>query len=214
MVRAEPVLPTLLAHEDYAHIAALLREHGMPGDAIARLKPWAAALVLMQPLESPGIIADRLLLLEARRQGKAVTALESVDEQIDALDGMAADIQLDLLRNAAAQHEAIQQSARALIAAYLAGDLAAMWRINAAAMGEPDAEHNRVFVQRLLHARNRRFAARLAPLLRKGGVFAAFGALHLHGAEGRLNTGAQARADSSSRRGVTSRGQNAATRTA
>ena len=30
----------------------------------------------------------------------------------------------------------------------------------------------------------RRFAERLGPLLKQGGVFAAFGALHLHGARG------------------------------
>jgi uncharacterized protein len=38
-----------------------------------------------------------------------------------------------------------------------------------------------------LYARSRRFAERLAPQLRRGGVFAAMGALHLYGRKGVLS---------------------------
>ena len=70
--------------------------------------------------------------------------------------------------------------------AYLAGDLAAMWRLNAEAMGDaPElAGHNAIFLERVLYERNHRFAERLPLLLRQGGIFATFGARHLYGRRG------------------------------
>jgi uncharacterized protein YbaP (TraB family) len=61
-----------------------------------------------------------------------------------------------------------------------------MWQTNARVMSDDPAiePHNAVFLERLLFDRNARFAQRLAPLLRRGGVFAAFGALHLYGERG------------------------------
>lgn len=77
-------------------------------------------------------------------------------------------------------------SERALVSAYLRRELEGMWQANARVMSDDPAiePHNPVFLERLLFDRNARFAQRLAPLLRRGGVFAAFGALHLYGERG------------------------------
>lgn len=188
MLTRKPELPELLGEEGFRKIDALLAERGVPREARPRLKPWAALLVLLRPSDGPMIILDKLLALEAQQQGKRLLPLETVEEQIDALEGLPVDTQLALLRAVEADYDRIRDSFRPLLAAYLEGDLAALWRINAAAMGHDPAlaAHNALFLERLLYERSRRFAERLAPLLRQGRVFAAFGAMHLYGERGVL----------------------------
>lgn len=181
MIGREVRLPSLLG-DDYPRVQALLRESGVPHEVAPRLKPWAALMVLLQPRGATGLTLDNLISFEASRQEKRILQLETVDEQIEALDGMAAEVQLALLRDVQARFEEIQAAVYPTINAYVAGDLASQFRINAETMDRgPDGE---VFLERLLYRRSERFAGRLAPLLRQGGVFAAFGALHLYGARG------------------------------
>lgn len=186
MVRKTPLLSELVGEADWPRYDALLARHGMPREARAHLKPWAALLILVRPVESPGIILDLLLLADARNRGKEVVALESIDEQIAAMNDLPEDTQLALLRHAEANYDRIQLSFRPLLRAYLEHDLAGMWQTNVEAMGAEAAlaEHNRRFLDSLLFERNRRFAERLAPLVERGGCFAAFGALHLYGPRG------------------------------
>lgn len=181
MAGREPQLPSLLG-EDYPRVEALLRESGVPKDAAPRFKPWAALIILLQPRDATGLTLDNLLLFEAGKRGKRIVHLETVEEQIEALDGMPLETQVILLRDAQARFEEIQAAVYPTLSAYAAGDLAAQFRINAETMGAGAAQE--VFLQRLLYARSERFAERLAPLLNQGGVFAAFGALHLYGPRG------------------------------
>lgn len=186
MVTREPRLAGVLGVDDFARVEALLGERGIAREARGRLKPWAALLMLIQPPAAAGLLLDQLLLIDAERAGKPVTALETVDEQIAAFDTMAESTQVALLRHVLTRQDEIVEAARTLTTAYLEADLGAMWRANLAAMGDDPAlaaEHE-IFIERLLFARNRRFAERLVPLLARGGVFAAFGALHLHGEDG------------------------------
>lgn len=186
MVRKEPRLPTLLGDAEWPRYDALLAAHGLPRDARPHLKPWAAMLILVRPPESPGMILDNLLLIDARNRGKPVTTLETIEEQIAALNDLPADTQLALLRHAAENYDGIQQSFDPLLAAYLARDLHRIWQINGEMMsgGEAMESHNALFLENLLYQRNRRFVDRLLPLIEQGRTFAAFGALHLYGPRG------------------------------
>jgi hypothetical protein len=188
MVSGEAQLPGLLGAETYPRTERLLAQRGVPREARGRLKPWAALLLLLQPGSGPMIMLDKVLALEAQDQGKRLETLETVEEQIAALDGLPGETQLALLRAVATDYERIHAALRPLVTAYLDQDLAALWRINAeaTAQGADMAPHNERFLESLLFARNRRFAARLVPLLRKGRVFAAFGAMHLYGERGVL----------------------------
>lgn len=188
MLRKEPLLSALLGDADWPRVDERLAAHGMPQAARAHLKPWAALLILARPAESPGIILDNLLLIEAKNRGKAIEALESIDEQIAAMNDLPEDTQLALLRHAEANYDSIQQSLGPLLEAYLARDLRRIWQINGEMMaGEGEiAAHNERFIDSLLYRRNLRFAERLAPLIDRGRTFAAFGALHLYGPRGVL----------------------------
>jgi len=186
MVTRDPLLPGQLGTEVYARVDNLLGEHGIPHDLRPRLKPWSALLVLLRPRETPGIILDNLLMLEAAGRQRSVHHLETIEEQISAFESMPLATQLALLRHALARYRIIQDAVRPMIHAYLDRDLGAIWRINGEAMGgdEPVQADNARFLEAVLFQRSERFAERLAPLLREGGLFAAVGALHLYGERG------------------------------
>lgn len=186
MLHQQPLLAELIGEADWPRYDALLAEHGLPPEARAHLKPWAALLTLLRPAQPPGVILDQLLLADARSRGKTLVALESIDQQIAAMDELPQDTQLALLRHAEAQYERIQQSVGALIEAYLERDLRALWRINADVMigDEALALHNQRFLDSLLFERNSRFTERMTPLIDRGRCFVAFGALHLYGPRG------------------------------
>jgi uncharacterized protein YbaP (TraB family) len=143
-------------------------------------------LTLLQPPGATGLILDRVLVNEAVRTGKSIHALETVDEQIAALDGMPRETQLVLLKKVIADYAALQEAIHRLVEAYLARDLEALWRLNAQALADDGdlRPHNELFLRYLLYDRNERMAERLAPLIAQGSVFAAFGALHLYGERG------------------------------
>ena len=186
MVRKQPLLSTVVGEADWPRYDERLAAHGMPREARPHLKPWAALLILVRPTESPGIVLDKLLLIDAKSRGKDIVALETIDEQIAAMNDLPEESQLALLRHAETNYERIQQSFDPLRDAYLARDLAAVWKLNADMMaGAVDIEpHNARFLDSLLYRRNQRFAERLVPLLDQGSAFAAFGALHLYGPRG------------------------------
>lgn len=185
MFTREPALPALMG-ADWPLIEGILREHDIPRDARPHLKPWAAMITVLRPREAPRIILDYLLQMEARRLNKPIDALETVEQQIDALNGMPLDSQVALLRQAGAKYDEIQQAVMPLVSAYLGRDLAAIWKLNGEAMaGDADiTQQNELFLDRVLFQRSAHMAERIASQLQQGGVFAAFGALHLYGERG------------------------------
>lgn len=186
MVGAGADLPTKLGPLDYARAAELLARAGVTPQARPRMKPWAALLVLGESGERGGPRMDEGLLDRARSQGKPIEPLETIDEQIEAFEGLPETSQLILLRYAVAHPDAHRRALEPLIEAYLASDLAAMLKINQAVFaGDEDvARHSDLFLDRILYQRSRRFVQRLEPQLRRGGVIAVFGALHLLGERG------------------------------
>ena len=168
--------------------AALTAKLGLPESALRAFKPWAAALLLMMPQQNPENVLDVVLMRAVTAQGKPVHQLESALEQVDVFEGMTEQDQVALLRYAVDNHERVPQTLGELVKAWLARDLAAMWRISqATADRNPDTRRlNEVFTQRLLVDRNARMAQRLDARLKEGGSFVAIGALHLYGDRGVL----------------------------
>ncbi|HXF68002.1 MAG TPA: TraB/GumN family protein [Burkholderiales bacterium] len=181
-------LPAIAGAELFARAAAAAAGIGLPEPVLRLFKPWAVALLLMAPRQNPENVLDYVLVRLAVERGLPVHELESVDEQIAVFDGMAEPDQVALLGRAVREHERLPRTLGRIVAAYLARDLAAMWRIGQEDAGE-DAQArrlNEVFVQRVLEARNARLAERIEARLKEGGAFIAVGALHLYGERGVL----------------------------
>lgn len=181
-------LPAIVGAELFAKAAAATTGFGPPEPVLRLFKPWAVALLLMAPRQKPEHVLDYALMRLAMERGIPVHELESVEEQIAVFDGMAEADQVALLGRAVREHERLPRTVGRILAAYLARDLAAMWRISQEGSDE-DAQArrlNEVFVQRVLEARNTRMAERIETRLKEGGAFIAVGALHLYGERGLL----------------------------
>ena len=101
---------------------------------------------------------------------------------------MSDDDQVAMLRQAEDEFERLPRQISRVVDAYLARDLAGLWRISQESRGDGPEERrlNEVLMRRLLHERNARMAERSEARLREGGAFIAVGALHLYGDTGVL----------------------------
>jgi uncharacterized protein YbaP (TraB family) len=180
-------LQQLLDPALYQQTVKLLASYGMPELVVQRMKPWAAAATLSLPRPQTGLFLDMLLYTQAATQGKRVYGLETVSEQLGAMEAMPRDLQIAMLRDAVAQHGELDQIIEKLINAYLQRDLSALESISDMAMQQGDERVAKLFTSEVVINRNRRMLERMQPRLREGNAFIAVGALHLPGQEGLLN---------------------------
>ena len=159
---------------------------GLPEPALRLLKPWAVAVLLSVPAQNPAEVLDFVLARLAMEQGKPLHELENLEEQVAVFEGMSEADQVLMLREAVDNYENMPRLMERVIVAYLARDLAGIWRIREDSSGRSreGRRFNEAFMRRLLHDRNARMAERAEPLLREGGAFIAVGALHLYGSGG------------------------------
>ncbi|MBI2311723.1 MAG: TraB/GumN family protein [Betaproteobacteria bacterium] len=182
-------LRSLLGEDLYGKVNRLLARNRISSDVANRLKPWGALLNLTEPTADPGATLDHELLHAAMLRRKPIYQLEGVEEQIFLFDEMPMEIQVALLRHAVERYEQANQVNENLIAAYLARDLAGIWRINARFMEKEGVmtPYNQYFVKRVIHGRSVVMAHRMQARMRDGSAFIAVGALHLYGENGVLN---------------------------
>ena len=169
-IRSGKGLDQLLPTDDWWDLRDALRGV-VDEDALKRARPWFAMSQLTATMApSPRPTMDVALAKRARGRGIPVDALESWEEQLVALD---AAVGVPDLQEAIRARRTMRCSIEAMLAAYAAGDLAAMGRLLGAAQSE-----------RLLAARNRRWLPRLERYLAARGAFVAVGVSHLAGEQG------------------------------
>lgn len=181
-------LPGVAGEELFRKTAAVAGGIGLPEPALRLLKPWALAVLLSVPPQNPAEVLDLVLARLATEQGKPLLELESMEEQLAIFEGLSEEDQVLMLRHAVDNFENLPRLIGRVVDAYLARDLAGVWRIReeTARTSEEMRRFHETFVRRLLHDRNGRMAARAEPRLREGGTFIAVGALHLYGNRGVL----------------------------
>jgi hypothetical protein len=175
-----------------ARLKDVSAHYHMPFTMVTRFKAWGAMMLFsVPPSEHLRAAAglkplDERLRAQAEAAGKTVLGLETVDEQIDALDGMVPADQMLMLDSTLQDAGQIERVFASLRDAYLARDLVAVYSLlNDEKSGEAAATVGR-FEQRLIIDRNRRMVERMDKLLRQGNAFVAVGALHLPGVHGIL----------------------------
>lgn len=178
-------LDQVIEAELYEQVVELMeQEYGMGEPAVRRMRPWAAAMTLSLPPPQTGLFMDLALSFRASGMGKDVVALESLEEQLAFLEGLDEPLQIELLRQAVADHGRIPELFEQLITTYLSGDLDELERQSFAQMSELDPAIVEHFNQVGLVERNRIMLERARPWLEEGGLIIAVGALHLPGEDG------------------------------
>lgn len=185
-------IPGLLGKKDSAILAAGLKARGMSLAAVSRMKPWMIASFVALPAcemarkQSGAAFLDQQLAKDAIRDGKTLKGLETLLEQISALDSLPIEPQLAGLIEVVQLGDGIEDVIETMSQLYLAGQTGMIMPMMRAAVPEgQDGEAGYAdFEQRIIIDRNHRMAERAAPILDAGNAFVAVGALHLPGKEG------------------------------
>jgi uncharacterized protein YbaP (TraB family) len=184
-----------LSPEERADTAAWLGTRGIPPEMAERLRSWVLFSMLSVPdcmfrdALAGAPILDSLLRDRAAAAGVPVAGLERYEDALGAIDAISPELRIEMLLGMLEERPA-EEDIRATVARlYRDGEIAAIWEFSsrdaAATMGEAgSAEMFAAIEAELMEGRNRAWVAAMAPELAKGGVFAAFGALHLPGAAG------------------------------
>lgn len=177
-------LETLIGIDCFQHVAAALADYGVPRAQLSRMKPWAAMMTLSVPPPKTGFFLDFSLSLRAAGNGLKVISLETLEEQLGFLEQMPMEQQIEMLNQAVAEVDQVQQVHDRMVSAYLEGDLEILQAETDAQLSELGDEAREFFIAEGIHARNHRMLAALLPALEQGTVFTAVGALHLPGQDG------------------------------
>ncbi len=179
-------LQSLIGADVYHQSVSAMAERGYAEAVVNRLQPWAVVLTLSMPQAETGLFLDYILYLQALEQGMTVLGLEQMNEQLGVFTSLSLDEQVSLLRDTLREHDEFPQMFEKLLQAYLQRDLRSLAELGEESMQGSDMALQQRFMGALLDERNKVMARRLLPLLEKGEVFAAVGALHLPGEQGLL----------------------------
>ncbi len=161
----------------------------LPEAAMTGLAPNIANLMVSLAVAhraglSPLYGVDLHFIGQARQTGKRLVELETIEQQIDALNAGTRDDWLAGLRSTlvAADDGSLRAMLEDMVAAWRAGDAQRLARtINEAELSDPSG---RVLFTELFDRRNRRMSTSIAELARRGeSVFVVVGSGHLAGAD-------------------------------
>ena len=157
---------------------------GLPFDRLRSLKPWSLSLTLsfikLQILEfDPKHGVDRYFFDKAKRAGKEIRALETVEYQLDQFDGMSDRLQEEFLLQTLEELDDLEAEMEKLVQAWSRGEI----EVLAELMQESFEEFPELY-RRLFTKRNKNWLLKIEPLLdRPGTTLMVVGALHLVGAD-------------------------------
>lgn len=179
-------LDQLLDSRQYQQALQAGAQIGLPAVAVARLRPWALAVMLSMPARGGGHPLDIQLYLHALGNGRDVVGLETVAEQLAVFTEMPPALQLTMLQAAIKNRTRLPQQLEEMTGLYLAGDLDGLSRFAASTQDELPPPLDAWLQHRLIDARNALLSKRLLALLGRQRVLVAIGALHLPGMDGVL----------------------------
>lgn len=178
--------------------AAASDKLGLPWSVASRMKPWA----LMGSLALPACevanrragkpFVDMKLGLNARKGGKTVVGLETLESQMAAMASLPESFAIKGLIQSATLGTLMDDLFETMIQLYLKEETAMIWSLmrRIGEQGFVDAKNNAdyaAFQRIIVDARNRSMVEEAIHLIDRGGVFIAVGALHLPGDKGMVN---------------------------
>jgi uncharacterized protein YbaP (TraB family) len=196
-------LDAVLTKKELRLLKNTLAKYQMPYAASRIMKPWFVMLSLSLPLceidrQKAGFKAlDTTIARTAKRNGAKIIGLESVREQFAAFEALSIKNQKAFLMSTLRTAHLLNDQIETMTQLYLQRRPAALWEF-AVYMTEKYASSNKAqpdmisqdqtalkrFENELVIKRNKIMRKRALPLLEKGGLFIAVGALHLPGKNG------------------------------
>jgi uncharacterized protein YbaP (TraB family) len=161
-------------------LEVLMAGAGIPSNRFDSMDTWAAATAVAQVMQRGDIAHGADAMLEAQFGKRRIVELEGAEPQLAIFDRLPEKEQRDLLRAVIRESARAEQTADALQAAWLNGDMATLEIVSRQGVLE-DPE----LYEALLAGRNRDWTARIARLLdAHQSPFVAVGAGHMAGKDG------------------------------
>jgi uncharacterized protein len=188
MLPAGVTLRQRLGDTRYQRVATEAQRLGLPPEMLQQLQPWVIGLQLLQmQYQQLGFEADdgveQQLDHRAQADGKPVTGLETLGEQLGALGSMSEDDQTRFLDMIVAEMGDVGSDTQQVITAWRAGDAARL-----AALLSDEYKSFPALYRTLVSERNKHWMPQLQKLLQANqDYFVVVGALHLVGDGGLLD---------------------------
>ncbi|HEY4650707.1 MAG TPA: TraB/GumN family protein [Pontibacter sp.] len=178
-------LRSFFSEEEYSTLHGYFKNAmGINLDQLDRMKPFMLhSMLLSQLTECQAISYEESLMKMAQQQGKEVIGLETVTEQLSAIDEMPANVQTSMLTKMIHNMEGARKTYRSMVKLYLQQDLAGL---EALSREEYDDEDYHLYEQAFLINRNKRWIPVMEREARIQPTFFAVGAGHLTGENGLL----------------------------
>jgi uncharacterized protein len=178
-------LEKVLTPATYGLVLKRFANLGLPVEILKQFKPWTLALMLLQ-LEwakagfDPQLGLDKHFYDRAKKDGKLLRALETVEFQLSRFDDLTMHHQDKLLAETLKEIEAETANISRLTEAWKAGDLSTLEKL-----AMDDVDKDPMLYQRFLVERNRNWMPIIESLFsRPGRAFVVVGAAHLLGRDG------------------------------
>ena len=180
-------LESVIGANRYAALLTAMSVYKVPEEFISRMKPWAAMMTLSTPPPETGFFMDLSISLRANGAGLKTIGLETLEQQLSFLQDMPMQMQLDLLEQAIAEFDQVDQAHDEMVEAYLKDNLHVLQALSDEQLTGVSTEAGEYFMESGIRARNHRMAKALWPYIEHSKVFVAVGALHLPGDDGLLS---------------------------
>jgi uncharacterized protein len=181
-----------LSSAEYDAVKEIIVRSGMPADLAALFKPWIVTMIMSvsdcerAKVQQGAPVLDMKIAEIGKARGMQVVGLETIPEQLQALAAVPETQQLEMLRVSLKFANRTNDLMETLVQMYLHHNIGAAMPFQIALarqMGIGD-DAFAGYQQKLLVDRNARMRAAAEPMLEKGGLFIAIGALHLSGPQG------------------------------
>lgn len=178
-------LNELLESPFYEELKIRINGYGVEQEQLPLLKPWAAFSLIGRPKPVRAPTLEYNIMKSAQKFQLEIKSLETMDEILSALDELALEDQLVILKDTICNHDNIIRDARKLVDLYVDRDLQGIVDFNK----QPHYDEGvfERFMQNILYNRNTRMLERIEKAFQSGNVFVAVGASHLADEKGLLN---------------------------
>lgn len=173
-----------LSNAEYAKLDNWLKkEYGFKLKMFEKIKP--IFLYVMTNKASMGMrnepFLDEYLAREAEAKGKEVVGLETMEEQVAALDNISLEEQFKMILQSIDHQKKEEKAFEKLLKTYMKQDLDKMLKLI------QESSISEVSYKKLINERNITMTQRILPLLKEKSTFVAVGAGHLPGEQGIVN---------------------------
>lgn len=187
-VKEGTTLRAMIGEERYSRVSAEAERLGVPMAAADMLQPWALGLQLLETQYvqlgfDPQKGVEQQLQLRAQADGKPISGLETMDQQLGALESLSAPDQARFLDMIVTEMHDVESETQSVVVAWRTGDSTKL-----AALLSDEYKSFPALYRLLVTERNKRWVPEIEKLLHGNqDYFVIVGALHLVGEGGLLD---------------------------